>query len=141
MKTVPWITATFLFAATAGCGYIHGWYPGESTSSAPSQNNTSLKCGGPGIVITVTSGTDALPDALPGSATMTNLITNQTSTKTINPMTNTAGSATVIDLACGDVNVKCGLKGYTAVKICGDQSVWQLTSTGIAISGAPFTSD
>jgi hypothetical protein len=142
MKTVRWIAATLLLTTAVGCGYLHGWYPGVSTSPTPSATNPPFKCGGPGDVFTVTAGTDALTDALPGSVTLTNLAINKTSTRPINPMTNAAGSVTVIDLACGDVNLKCSLQGYTAVKICGAPTVaWQLTVNQIVVSDAPFKSD
>jgi hypothetical protein len=138
MKVIALTATIFLLSTTVGCGYIHLGFPTEAT---PSKTNAPFRCGSAGNVITVTSGTDALPDGLPGSATMTNLKTNQTSNRSINSLTNTANAATVILLACGDVNVKCGLQGFTAVKICGDDTVWKLETGGITITGAPFKSD
>jgi hypothetical protein len=138
MKPIALTIAMCMLSTTVGCGYIHLGFPIETT---PSKTNAPFRCGSAGSVITVTAGTDALPDALPGSVTMTNLTTNQTSNRTINPMTNAAGAATVIFLACGDVNIKCNLQGFTAVKICGDDTVWTLGTGQIVITGAPFKSD
>jgi hypothetical protein len=87
--------------------------------------------------VTVTQGTDYLG----GYATVTNLITQKVATQSINPLSNEANAATQIYFACGNAGVKCGLDGFSAVKLCGGAGSWQLDTGDITITSSPFSSD
>ena len=111
--------------------------PGSCPTPNPPTSPT-FKCHGSGSIVTFGSGP---LNNLWGSVTVINKRSGQVSTRQLDP-TSTAGAAAVaVDYGCADIGVKCGLQGFSGVKLCGGPKDWQPNTAGFVVSQSDFSND
>jgi hypothetical protein len=89
------------------------------------------------MAIKFTSGTGDLP----GSVTVTNLRTNLSKTRSLDPRTPAGAAATNMEFDCFDVNVRCGLQGLDTLKVCGTGNTVLVQAVEIGITSTDFPND
>lgn len=102
--------------ALCGCG-VQGWNMWAPPPSPGRPGTPEFKCNGPNSIITIEKGTQSQEADLVLTNRGPN--PNTTSELVVSPRTSATGVAEILNLACSNVNLRCGFKGYNSVKVCG----------------------